>query len=84
MTQLTTTPLLIAFTMFGFSMFVLFVTLFVTIFVMTKNYYVETLENVPVDDDLFIKEYLCTLCSQIFLKFQSKQYILPSFPESIV
>ena len=56
MTQLTTTPLLIAFTMFGFSMFVLFVTLFVTIFVMTKNYYVETLENVPVDDDLFIKE----------------------------
>lgn len=56
MIQLTTTPLLIAFTMFGFSMFVLFVTLVVTIFVMTKNYYVETIENVPVEEDLFIKE----------------------------
>jgi hypothetical protein len=56
MIQLTTTPLLIAFTMFGFSMFVLFVTLAVTIFVMTKNYYVETIENVPVEEDVFIKE----------------------------
>jgi hypothetical protein len=54
MTHLST--LLIAFTMFGFSMFVLFVTLAVTIFVMTKNYYVETIENVPVEEDVFIKE----------------------------
>lgn len=48
--------LLIAFSLYGFSMFVLFVTIVVTIFVFSKHYYVDTLENIPVEEELFIQE----------------------------
>jgi len=56
MTQLSTTLLLTAFSMYGFSMFVLFVMVAVTIFVFSKHYYVDPIENIPVEEDLFIKE----------------------------
>jgi len=48
--------LLIAFSMYGFSMFVLLVMVAVTIFVFSKHYYVDTIENVPMEEEFFIEE----------------------------
>jgi hypothetical protein len=56
MTQLSTTLLLTAFSMYGFSMFVLFVMVAGIIFILSKHYYVDPIENIPVEEDLFIKE----------------------------
>ena len=57
MTHLSTTPLLIAFTMFGFSMFVLLVTLSVTIFVFSKNFFEKPVVNDYLENkDTFIEE----------------------------
>jgi hypothetical protein len=55
MTHLST--LLIAFTMFGFSMLILLVTLAVTIFVFSKNFFDKpTVNDYSVNKDIFIKE----------------------------
>ena len=60
-------------------MFVLFVTIAVTIFVFSKQYYVDTIENVPLEDELFIQEPIadspvlpCPSASELSIDEKSK------------
>ena len=71
--------LLIAFSLYGLSMFVIFVTIAVTIFVFSKQYYVDTIENVPLEDELFIQEPIadvpvlpCPSASELSIDEKSK------------
>ena len=71
--------LLIAFSMYGFSMFVLLVMVAVTIFVFSKHYYVDTIENVPMEEEFFIEEPLsdapvlpCPSASDLSIDLDSK------------